>query len=458
MVLTKKYWNMNFLLSKIDENGEKIALIYQDQFYKYSDFKVQINKYYLEIKNSIKNGEVVSIISGWSYFSISLFFALTKNKNILVPISTDVAGEIKSKIKEGFVNKIIEITEDGKLIITNTLLKKSHPLISKLKKTEQSGLILFSSGTTGVQKSMLHNLDSLIKAHEKKNTKNLKVMLFLNFDHIAGLDTLFRIFSIAGTLVLPTKREPYYICSLIEKYKINVLPVSPTFLNLILLGEVFKSFDLSALKIIGYGAEPMPKILLAKIRSILPNVELQQKYGTSETNAIRIISKSSDSLYFKISDKNIEYKIVEEELWLKSKNNVLGYLNIDERENFEENWFKTGDIVEEATEGYFKIIGRKNEIINVGGMKVFPIEVENALLSIPEIKECLVYGEKNIFTGQSVSADIVLKKIISRAEITTKIIKHCSRSLENFKIPVKINIKSEIELNKRQKKQRTKIK
>jgi acyl-CoA synthetase (AMP-forming)/AMP-acid ligase II len=129
---------MNFLLSKIDENGEKIALIYQDQFYKYSDFKVQINKYYLEIKNSIKNGEVVSIISGWSYFSISLFFALTKNKNILVPISTDVAGEIKSKIKEGFVNKIIEITEDGKLIITNTLLKKSHPLISKLKKTEQS--------------------------------------------------------------------------------------------------------------------------------------------------------------------------------------------------------------------------------------------------------------------------------------------------------------------------------
>lgn len=445
---------MNSIIEKIKTNHSKTALIHKGTTYTYSDIFHKINYYKSLITNTIEEGQTVAIISNYNFFSISLFFSLVLNKNIIVPITTKVKEEISVKLNEGYVNYYIEISDEGDLHIEKNICDKKHILIQTLKDLKQSGLILFSSGTTGVQKSMLHNLDNLINSYKNSNTKELTVILFLDFDHIAGLDTLFRIFSVTGTLVLPENREPYHICSLIEKYKINVLPVSPTFLNFILLSEAYKNYDLTSLKIIGYGSEQMPETLLKKVRQILPHVELQQKFGTSETSALRIVSKTSESLYFKIIDKNTEYKIIENELWLKSKNNILGYLNIENSDNLENNWFKTGDIVKTDEDGFIKIIGRKKEIINVGGNKVYPTEVENIILQMNEIKDCVVYGEKNILTGQAVVADIALKENYQRDGIKSKIIKFCIEHLDRYKVPIKFNIKEEIMLNKRQKKQR----
>ena len=95
-------------------------------------------------------------------------------------------------------------------------------------------------------------------------------------------------------------------------------PAPPTFLNLLILSESYKSYDLGSLQIIGFGAEQMPESLYLRIKEIFPGVRLQQKFGTSETNAIRVRNHATDNLYMKIDDPNIQYKIIDGELWLKS--------------------------------------------------------------------------------------------------------------------------------------------
>ena len=100
--------------------------------------------------------------------------------------------------------------------------------------------------------------------------------------------------------------------------------------------------------------------------------------------------------------------IVNGELWLRSKTQILGYLNYSEESFTKDGWFKTGDLVEETEGGYFRIVGRANEMINVGGQKVLPGEVESVLLEMPQLADCIVYGETNFITVQIVVANIVL--------------------------------------------------
>ena len=260
-----------------------------------------------------------------------------------------------------------------------------------------------------------------------------------------------------STLTIPEKRSPEEVCSLIEQYKVIVLPASPTFLNLILIGNCNLKFDLSSLKLITYGTEPMPEALLIKLRKSFKGVRFLQTFGTSETGIVKTQSKSSNSTLIKINDENQEYKIVDGELWLKSKTQILGYLNYS-MENFSsDGWFKTGDLVEEEGDNYLKIVGRLNEIINVGGEKVLPVEVESILLQLPEIEECLVYKGYNAITGQMVVADVQLcGSNLEQHNIKKKIRRFCRENLDAYKIPVKINFVSKINTSTRFKKIRRK--
>ncbi len=202
-------------------------------------------------------------------------------------------------------------------------------------------------------------------------------------------------------LIIPKNKDAKTICELIEKYKIMVLPSSPTFLNLILISEEYKNYDLSSLRMITYGTETMPQSLLLRLKEIFPKVKFLQTFGTSETGISTTSSKSSNSLFMKLEDINCEYKIVENELWLRSKTQVLGYLNASMDSFTSDGWFKTGDLVEVRMVEYIKIIGRAKEVINVGGQKVLPAEVESMILEMEEINDCMVYGEQNAITGQT---------------------------------------------------------
>ena len=156
----------------------------------------------------------------------------------------------------------------------------------------------------------------------------------------------------------------------------------------------------------------------------------------------------------KIEDEKSEFKIVDNELWIRSKTQVLGYLNASMESFTSDGWFKTGDLVEELEDGYLKIIGRSKEVINVGGQKVLPSEIESVILTMPQISDCIVYSEKNIITGQTVVCDVVLK--VDCENIKKELRLFCKDKLEAYKIPTKVNVVEKTNFSDRFKKIRIK--
>lgn len=445
---------MNKMVDKFKDN-DQTAIIYDGKKYSYNELYIKIKEIESFIKDKIKSGEVVAILADYSFVSIALFFALYENKNIIAPITSTSKKEIDGKIKESFSTKIINL-ENENLVITNIKSEASHKIINDLQTSKCAGLILFSSGSTGAPKAMIHNLDTLVDSYGYKKQKQINMLVFLMFDHIGGINTMLNILSMNATMIIPQNRNADDICKLIEEYKIAVLPSSPTFLNLILINRSYEKYDLSSLRMITYGTETMPEGLLGRLKAVFSKVKFLQTFGTSETGIAATSSKSSNSTFMKIDDENLEYKIVDNELWLRSKTQILGYLNRSMESFTNDGWFKTGDLVELDNEGFIKIIGRNKEIINVGGQKVLPSEVESVLLGMDEIEDCLVYGEQNAITGQSVSCDVVLKSGVEADGLKILVRKFCKDKLDNFKIPTRVNVVQKTEFTERFKKSRTK--
>ncbi|MEN5387960.1 fatty acid--CoA ligase family protein [Aliarcobacter skirrowii] len=443
---------MSFILDKFKSFNSKNAIVFEDRIYTYEEFIKQIKDYKNILDKHNISSKVVVILGDYSFYNLALFFALYENKNIIVPITSNIKKVQDDFIKESFCQTIIK-TDEKNLLIQNLKTTFSHNMIDNLREKNSSGLILFSSGSTGKPKAMVHNLDTLINSFKDKKEKSMNMLVFLMFDHIGGLNTVFNALCMGACLIIPKIKDAKTICELIEKYKIMVLPSSPTFLNLILISEEYKNYDLSSLRMITYGTETMPQSLLLKLKEVFPKVKFLQTFGTSETGISTTSSKSSNSLFMKLEDINGEYKIVDNELWLRSKTQVLGYLNASMDSFTSDGWFKTGDLVEVDGE-YIKIIGRAKEVINVGGQKVLPAEVESVILSIEEISDCMVYGEQNAITGQTVVCDVVLNKNIENIKKRVRVF--CKDRLDAYKIPTKVNIVDKTNFSDRFKKIRNK--
>lgn len=451
---------MSFLLERFRDNADKIAIIDDGKSYTYGELLEGILDLSSTTLKGIKN-KVVAIIGGYSFYNIALFLALYENKNIIVPLVECNETALKESMADIKINaEILEFPNSKfpnskfpnlEFLETND---KKHAIIENLFRQKHAGLVLFSSGSTGKPKAMVHDLDTLISSFEAKKPRKLNMLLFLLFDHIGGINTLLNILATLSTAIIPRERNSDEICALIEKYKISVLPSNPTFLNLILMSNAYKKYDLSSLKMITYGTEAMSESLLARLKATFKKVKFLQTFGTSETGILNTSSKSSSSTYIKLNDA--EYKTINGELWIKSKTQILGYLNADMsafKASFEDGWFKTGDLVLRDAE-YLKIVGRVKELINIGGKKALPSEIESVIMELENIADCVVYGEQNAITGQSVSCDVVLKNTMAKDELKKLIRSTCASKLERYKIPSKINVVEKIAFTNRFKKVR----
>ena len=456
---------MSFLLERFRDNADKIAIIDDGKSYTYGELLEGI----LDLSSTTLKGignKVVAIIGGYSFYNIALFLALYENKNIIVPLVECNEAALKESMADIKINAgILEFPDSKfpKLEFPNLKFPKlefletndkKHAIIENLFRQKHAGLVLFSSGSTGKPKAMVHDLDTLISSFEAKKPRKLNMLLFLLFDHIGGINTLLNILATLSTAIIPRQRNSDEICALIEKYKISVLPSNPTFLNLILMSNAHKKYDLSSLKMITYGTETMSESLLARLKATFKKVKFLQTFGTSETGILNTSSKSSSSTYIKLNDA--EYKTINGELWIKSKTQILGYLNADMsafKASFEDGWFKTGDLVLRDAE-YLKIVGRVKELINIGGKKALPSEIESVIMELENIADCVVYAEQNAITGQSVSCDVVLKSDMAKDELKKLIRSTCASKLERYKIPSKINVVEKIAFTNRFKKVR----
>lgn len=443
--------HIDFLFPLFDINSGKTAIIWNDSSYSYKWLNESIRKWSKLLRSSkISRGEVVGVQGDFSPETISLLFALINNSNIIVPIATSVK-DISQRLELSQTEIIIRIDKNDKHRIDSTNFKANNSYYSYLRHHKKPGLVLFTSGTSGIPKVAVHDFSKLLEKF-KIQRKPIKTINFLLFDHWGGLNTLLHTISNAGIVFALVDRSPMKICAMIEKYGIELLPTSPTFLNLLLLSEAHKQYNLSSLQLISYGTEPMPQTLLERLISIFPKIKFQQTYGLIELGVLRSKSRADSSLWVKIGGEGYDLRVVDGILQIKAESAMLGYLNATSPFT-DDGYFITGDQVEVDGE-YYKILGRKSEQINVGGEKVFPQEVENIIQNFENIAEVLVYGEKHAITGNIVCAKVRLINSEDSREFIAKLKRYCKAKLPSYKIPVKIFITDEFLMGERQKKKR----
>jgi acyl-CoA synthetase (AMP-forming)/AMP-acid ligase II len=445
---------VDFLLEKMSQLKSQSAVALEGDTI---TFKQLSDKFYHWQKwiadNKVPSGAVITLKGDYSGDIISLFLALIENANIIVPLSRDSATHYIefSDIAE---HEYDICFKDNLPTLIKTGTNSTHELYAKLRKSNAPGLVLFSSGSTGRSKAIVHNLSLLINKF-KTPRKSLRTLVFLQFDHIGGINTLLYALANGGMVVVPKSRKPSAVCEAIQEHKVQVLPTSPTFLNLLLLSGACENADLSSLELITYGTENMPASTLAAISKKFPTTRLLQTYGLSEVGILRSKSKDSDSLWVKVGGKEFQTKIIDNRLWIKSESAMLGYLNAPSPFDAQ-GFLDTGDMVEQEGE-WLKILGRQSELINVGGEKVYPAEVESVILAMQEVDDVVVYAQAHPITGMIVVADVKLITPEPLRDFKIKLRQYCTDKIPAFKVPKKINLIDDYTHNARFKRMRKKL-
>ncbi len=428
---------VDFLLGRLRADPAKPALFWRQEAPTRADLADLIDRQYDFLVNAdIKAGDCVVLKGDYSPVTVAILIALIRRNTIIAPLLQTTLESNPNLIDIANPKHIFEVDPDGGIQLTGRATDDDHPHFETIRSRDAPGLVLFTSGSTGKPKGVIHDFGLLLNKFRVQRAALISLN-FLLFDHWGGLNTLLHCLSNGSPIVLPERRTPDHICDLVERHRVELLPATPTFLNLLLISRAYEGRDLSSLRLITYGAEPMPETTLKKLRQVMPNIETRQTYGLIELGVLRAKSKSSDSLWVKLGGEGYDIRVVDDMLQIKAESAMLGYLNASSPFT-DDGYFMTGDRVE-VDGDYFRVLGRESELINVGGSKVYPAEVEAVLLSSDHVRDAVVYGEPNPIMGKIVCADIVPFDDTDEKAIRSAVKRHCRKNLADFMVPVKVN-------------------
>ena len=344
--------------------------------------------------SDIKSGDVVALVGDFDPQSILILLELIDKNTILVPLTKDT----RSQHDYFFEAALVDVVIDGSSVrrIKHDLKNK---FIDELRLKEHAGLVLFSTGTTGRPKAILHDLTLFMERFETPRP-TLKTINFLLFDHIGGLNTLLHTLFNKGTVVAPKSRSVEDILATCAEHMIEVLPTTPTFLRMMLMSGLIPEKVPKSLRIITYGTERMDQHTLDALCKLLPDVDFRQTFGMSELGIVRVKSEARNSLFMKVGGEGVKTRVVDGVLQIWSSSRMIGYLNAPSPFDAD-GWYDTKDVVEVKGD-FYKVTGRINDVINVGGLKFMSSEVELVALTFPNVSLVKVISRQNPITGQHV--------------------------------------------------------
>jgi acyl-coenzyme A synthetase/AMP-(fatty) acid ligase len=296
-------------------------------------------------------------------------------------------------------------------------------------KDSKSEIAIFTSGTTGQPKKIVHTVASLTRTTRIGEKYRNDVWGFAyNPTHMAGLQVFFQAFENRNTMVNLFGKGRTEIYDMIRWHQITHLSATPTFYRLLLPVEESCPGVIRAT----VGGERSDEKLYDDIKKIFPNARVNNIYASTEAGTLF----SSQDDCFRIPEAiRDRIKVAEQELLIHKS-----LLGTSDDMPLHEDYYHSGDIVEWVNEdkGVFRFVSRKNGMINAGGYKVNPEEVEAALMSVAGIRQALVYGRSNSVLGNVVCADVVPEpgSRIDAIEIRQAM----QGRLQDFKIPRRIRI------------------
>jgi len=322
---------------------------------------------------------------------------------------------------------------NNEICINKIEIKTFKEVLEKVRGNRSWEMTLLTSGTTGIPKKITHNFESITKAVKISQNHAEDIWGYAyNPTHMAGVQVFFQALLNQNTLINIFQLAPEIIREYIEKYHISHISATPTFYRLILKDRTI----FNSIKQISSGGEKLTENLKLKVQLSFPKAKIRNIYASTEAGSLF----STEGENFKIPKRYVDkIKIVDNEILIHES--LLGKSTTFK---ITDHWYYTSDIVEIVKKEpsiVFRFINRKNQIINVGGYKVNPEEVEEALLDIPSIKAARVYGKSNSVLGNILCADIIADKL------TEKDIRQ-NLKLQSFKIPRIINFKDKIDLTR----------
>lgn len=417
---------MEWLFERLASWGEAEAIVQADGAYTYAALRAAVRATDVSM---VQPGDVVLLRGDYSLRSIALLLALLDRRAIVAPVAPGAQVETATLAASSRAQWLA--TEGG---IARSEGQGEHALYDALRSRGAPGLVIFTSGSSGQPKSVVHDVARIVEKFVVPKPR-ARTLSFLLFDHIGGFNTLMQTLASGGTLVIPGSHDPEIVASMVARHRVELLPVTPTFLNLMLLNGAHTRHDLSSLRVVSYGTEPMPDTTLARAVEALPGVRFHQLYGMSELGILRSKSRGP---WVQLGGDGVEVRVVDGLLQVKSASAMLGYLDAPSPFT-EDGWLITGDQVE-VDGDWIRIQGRRSELINVGGQKVFPAEVENVIAALDNVTDVTVYGEAHALMGHVVVCKVNLAQPEDPKALKLRLRKHCRTHLAEYKVPVRVEV------------------
>ena len=317
--------------------------------------------------------------------------------------------------------------------------------------TDADGEIrILTSGTTGEPKCARYSwADLFAQVNTSSQAQAARWLLAYRLNHFAGLQMLVHVLTHGSSLVLPESTKVAHALQAIKDYEVTHVSSTPTFWRYALATLARSDADL-ALTQITLGSEPVSAELLNQLQEAFPGARIVHVYASTEAGSCVSVSDMLPGLPVSILDRGeespVQFRVVDDELYVRSQHGMRAYAGSDEvLDRDEQGWLATGDLVT-IEDGRIMFLGRRSETINVGGVKVHPLEVENRISALSEIELARAYGQENPVVGQIVAVDVVPVEGVSGDE-AEKLIREVCTTLGRHARPRVINVVDALETN-----------
>jgi len=326
-------------------------------------------------------------------------------------------------------------------------------------------VICYTSGTTGKSKgAMLTHRNFIANLEQINRMRNLEIraddvlLLVLPLFHIFAMNVgMNAVFRMGGAMDLVARFEAAPVLVEIQKNRCSIFlgapPMFVAWVNLPELGD----YDLSSLRIVNSGAAALPVYVLERFGEIT-GIGIQEGYGLTECAPVTHSNSAAPRIKpgtIGMPIPGVESRVVDEhdrdvpagqegEIVVRGENVMAGYWHKPKEtdEALRGGWFHTGDIATIDEEGYYTIVDRKKDMINSGGFKVWPREVEEMLYRHPAVAAAAVVATFDPYAGERPMAYIVLKP--GQTVTEEDIIAYSRANLASFKAPSKVEFRTEL--------------
>lgn len=425
------------------------------------------------LDESIGARQNVLIICPNSVFFLTAYLGVLKSGNACVPLNFTIEQDnldyildttesqlvfvskaIKRKLN--FPDHVVLIDEDmSKDIIQNQSI---NTVLSNFD-SEQLAEIIFTSGSTGKpkgvmlsHKNIIANTNSIIEY--LKLTSNDIMLVVLPFFYCYGLSLLHTHLRVGGSIVF--NNSFIFLGSVIndlKNYKCTGFAGVPSHFQILLKkSKTFKTTEFPDLKYVTQAGGKLHAIFIKEFIKAFPDIDFYVMYGQTEATArlsylplevlktkTASIGKGIPGVELKVVNKKGQPVNVDEEgeLLAKGDNVMMGYYKDEDSTNktIIDGWLHTGDMAKIDADNYLYLVARKKEIIKVGGKRVSPKEIEEVILSVPEVVDCTIVGVEDDILGEALKATVVLNTKQGQDKIEETILKACSKKLAHYKIP-----------------------